>query len=94
MAPLKGGCAALSPGLVGVYPWMKIHGPIEGRLRRSALFSSPFYPWMKIHGPIEGNVELQEVAGVKIYPWMKIHGPIEGMVMAGLRLRRCTSIHG
>jgi len=36
-----------------LYPWVKIHGPIEA----SAMVTKPpgliRYPWVKIHGPIE-----------------------------------------
>ena len=41
-------------GYLNLFPWMKIHGSIEGY---SVIFS-PFiqlsFPWMKIHGSIEG----------------------------------------
>ena len=37
------------------FPWMKIHGSIEGRWPKLISVFTSAFPWMKIHGSIEGQ---------------------------------------
>ncbi len=44
-----------NPTAWGWFPWMKIHGSIEGWVAPAHLSCSISFPWMKIHGSIEGQ---------------------------------------
>ena len=75
------------------FPWMKIHGNIEGGSLTSTLFSySDFHEW-KFMATLKDCGKALIRAWTERFPWMKIHGNIEGTGKRSGISRRWQDFH-